>query len=301
MTLALLTFALMSTGSQQDASYGETYVTERHLGKEGYEAFTRPESTTIQRVFEVRTDNRHRRRAVGKDLVGAGPEHAIPTKYVAEIISALEANRDKAMPLCAFHPDHVIRFRRGEESVEIVTCYSCHVINVAHNGEYLGTTNMPRTQVMDEVRTLVPLDEDQRATFDESFGQGFHRALSTVKSGTIQRVEIEGQVEPRAHWKAVGSSRKLDALSVVEIRSTILMGPLLETKPLLIYGVERPRLIGNVVIELSGEETISIVLPTSSTLPAYATWRGTTDYLPSGLAIRCLIEARVNELLAMGG
>lgn len=298
MTIAVLTAVIAFTPVQKQLLTGETFVTEKHLGKAGYKAFTDPESVTIQRVYSPSALlNRTRKQALAKSLHTAGDEHEIAKRHFAALVHDLSLPRNDAMPLCVFHPDHVLRFRKGETCVEIVTCFSCHVLNVVIDGKLVGTTNFPSSQILDEVRALVPLVEDQRAIFDETLGTGFRDALAAVTSGTIERVVFEGRIEPDPKWEPIGPVRKLDTATVAELRTVILTSALVSTKPLLVYGLERPALVSNVVIELRGKETIHVLLPQKDAEPAYASWRGATSMLPKGLALRCAIDERVKALL----
>ncbi len=98
-----------------------------------------PEVASAFRVFDDK-EEAHGWTGVGADA-----------KRVAKVFADPKNFADKY--LCIFHPDAAFEFRRDEDEVRVVCCFSCTEIEVSLNGDITGYIAME--QVRDEVLALV--------------------------------------------------------------------------------------------------------------------------------------------------
>lgn len=238
--------------------YDPPYFTEGELGKEGVEAFKNPDQVTVQRVFPAEFDQvsltlgQHR-------LLVAGAEHKLPGELIANLTQAFSMRQPKNQSLCGFHPDHVIRYRKKTVALEILTCFTCHLMIIFMNGKQVAGGTLPWTIERESLDAHIPFVEQLRAAVDERTNwSGFYDALMGATGANAQAVELETP-GPIIKWKELGKPIAMDAKSFEKLRSLIGSVAMMKSVPRKFDSSDSVVLKSEVLVTVSGRVAVQIL------------------------------------------
>lgn len=295
---ALLALALAGQFAQDRPviSKDPNYFEKSHLGELGRAVFDKPDSVTVQRILmDMHGDERDF--TISKmNLVAAGSEHELALESIYSLKSALDRQLFPNLTLCGFHPDHVVRFKKGDDTIEIVTCFKCYGMIISLNGERIGGTSLPRSQSVTELRGLIPLTDDFRAILDENFSIGFYDALQKAESASAQSIELDltNLLEPI--WTVRTDPKTLEKGLFEKMRTTMLTSLLVEDKSHGPYDPNSKVLSSSVVVTFDTDPPIQVVFPSRKLSACYVVWGEVRAHFLTGRFVRRFLLADLEKI-----
>ena len=199
-------------------------LTREKLGEVGSAAFGHPDSVTIQRVYRAQEKPDL---VLGEtQLAVAGAEHTVPKEIALQLVSTFKREQMANFLLCAFSPDHVFRFKKGQDQVEIVTCFTCSLMQVFVNSKPIGQTTLPNMQPVTDVPLLIPVEDDLRAQWG---GDTYDRLVAST-SATYQRIRVSEGVRKLVDAEVLAPPQPLNRDTFTKLKTLVVASPQLTAK-----------------------------------------------------------------------
>ena len=264
-------------------------------------AFDKPDTVTIQRIYPDDRAERGEQNFGGWKLFAAGKEHLLSRDIQFSTRNALLKPQMKMHSLCAMHPDHMVRFKKGDTVVSIVTCFGCFLMAVVVDERYLGITSMPAGQPFTDLVGHIPFEEDCRAKWDEAAGKGFFDSLLNSKSATYQVVELSTEYSLIPKWSALGAAKPLDQELYVELRSLLAYASGFEVKHVNTFGIVQPNLPNTVMITFKGEREVSAFFTVRGHVGDFVLFNNRRAQMPHLGPVREALWSKIVKLATLGG
>lgn len=166
-----------------------------YIGAPAREAFLHPDSVTVQRVFPLRKRGsmpmpKHpRMQRLGREtIVPVGTAHPLSKADAQRLVTSLNKPEYSGGKECDFHPDHLIRFKKGNTIVEALTCFTCEeIISFVDGVQKARTSFSIKGPFFPEIWKFCSHEDDARAYFGELGEEKIVDALlKGANSGTVQ-------------------------------------------------------------------------------------------------------------------
>jgi hypothetical protein len=277
------------------------FFDEAHLGADGMAAFEKPDTVTIQRIYpDDRAESGEQN--IGRwKLFAAGKEHVLGLGIQFSTREALSKPQMKMRSFCAMHPDHMVRFKKGDTVVSIVTCFGCFLMAVVVDDRYVGITSMPAGQPFTDLVGHIPFEEDCRAKWDEAAGKGFFDSLLNSKSATYQVVEFAAEYSLIPKWSALGVAKPLDQELHVELRSLLAYAPAFQVKNVNTFGIVQPNLPNSVMFTFKGEREVSAFFTVRGHVGDFVLFNNRRAEMPHLGPVREALWSKIVKLATLSG
>ncbi len=287
---------LALTSTQQRVEKDPLYFDESYLGASGMAAFNSPDSVTVQRVYPVKSDRPFEMKVGNRPLNAAGKEKSLNPDHVYRLRETLQIPQRRNLSLCLMHPDHVVRFKKAETVLAIITCYSCQLMDVTLDGKHIGGTSLPGDQSWNDLLGYISVIEDNRATWDERNGRGFFDALMNSPHGTFQRIKLNDPSSSAPSWQEIGEKTPIPVEEFVLIRTTLAFQHAFKGKSYNVHGIPEVPLASDLLLEFESPLNIRVVFPSDPVKLIVIGAEG--KWLPQG-ASRAVRQSVLAELTRM--
>jgi hypothetical protein len=218
----LLAIAILQ-GQPAQMGLSVTLITPKDLGSLGWQTFKNPDSVVVQGVYPGNLLESPDYKLGKSEVVFSSTPRTVEPETVRHMQSDLLRKVQYHPGNCGFHPDHLVRFVKGDNRVELLTCYGCMLVTVYVNGKWTGKTGSLNTYfyLKQAIAQSFTPDDAIRKLAMEKFTRAGFKTFESCETATVQQITTD-RINSVTDSKSLGPETKLSTLQTTRFVERLL-------------------------------------------------------------------------------